>query len=155
MRPIPQQPCLGLIHTFEKGPDGSFAATAYQDSGGVWTIGWGHALHGPTTETWDQAQADAQALADLQTAANGVCAALETVVDGLTDGQYAACIDFAFNLGVRAFAGSTLCHFIRTGQMTLVPAQFGVWVYGKVRGVEARLPGLVTRRAAEVKVWLA
>lgn len=152
MRAIPTEPCLGLVHAFEKGPDGSFAATAYQDSGGVWTIGWGHALSGPTEETWDQAKADAQALADIAAAAAGVDAALGPVPQ-LTPGQFAACIDFAFNEGVSRFANSTFCSYIRTGNMALAPNELKRWVYGKVNGVERELPGLVKRRAAELAVW--
>lgn len=155
MRPVPIVPCLGLIHAFEKGPNGSFAATAYQDSGGVWTIGWGHVLPGPTEETWDQAQADTQAVADAHTAADGVSTALGDIVDGLTDGQYAALIDFTFNLGVGAFEGSTLCRLVKEGNMVLAPGEFGKWVYGTVDGQKVVLPGLVRRRAAEVAVWKA
>ena len=151
MRPIPQAPCLALIHAFEKGPNGSFAATAYQDPGGVWTIGWGHALAGPTDAVWTLAQADAQALTDLAYAAAGVSAALASVIDTLTDGQYAACIDLAFNIGVHAFATSTLARLINEGNMTLAPLQFGRW--NEQNGVV--LPGLVKRRAAEVDVWNA
>src|SRR5271168_4968009 len=115
MRPIPTEPCLGLIHAFEKGPGGSFAASAYKDPVGVWTIGWGHALPGPTDAVWTEAQADEQALTDLGTAAEGVYAALGGLVaDGLTDGQYAALIDFAFNAGVSNFSNSTLCLRVRS-----------------------------------------
>jgi lysozyme len=155
VRPIPTQPCLGLIHAFEKGPGGSFAADAYLDPVGVWTIGWGHALPGPTDEVWTEAQADEQAITDLGTAAAGVCAALgEAVYAPLTDGQYAACIDFAFNAGVSNFSNSTLCLRIRSNQFAAVPGEFNKWVYGRVNGVEQKLLGLVARRAAEVRVWL-
>ena len=157
MRPVPAEPCLGLISAFEKGPDGSFAAEPYKDPVGVWTVGWGHALadqNAGAPYPWDKARADQQALDDLQTAAQGVCASLGTVVDSLTEGQYAACIDFAFNCGVSAFANSTLSQRIRTGQLAAVPNEFGKWKYGRVNGVETVLPGLVTRRAAEVRVWL-
>jgi lysozyme len=82
-----------------------------------------------------------------------VCNALPAVVGSLTDGQYAALIDFVFNVGAGAFNGSTLCHYIRTGNMVLAPGQFGLWVHGRVNGQEVVLPGLVRRRAAEVAVW--
>lgn len=158
MRPVPQEPCLGLIHAFEKGPNGSFADTPYRDPVGVWTIGWGHAMAGQNDAApypWTEAQADAQALTDLQHAAAGVCAALGPDVSAkLTEGQYAACIDFAYNVGISAFANSTLCQRIRTGQMAAVPTEFSKWKYGKVNGVETVLGGLVARRAAEVRVWL-
>jgi lysozyme len=158
IRPIPVEPCLGLIHAFEKGPEGSFAATPYKDPVGVWTIGWGHALQTEDAGApypWTEARADQQALVDLATAAEGVYAALGGLTaDGLTDGQYAACIDFAFNAGVSNFSNSTLCLRIKSGQLSAVPNEFNRWVYGRVNGVETKLMGLVARRAAEVRVWL-
>lgn len=158
MRAIPTAACLALVHEFE-GSQGAFEATRAQDPAGNWEIGWSHKLSGPDDPLWfatfDQDQADAQALADLATAARGVCVALGDVAASLTDNQYAACIDFAYNEGVSRFAGSTLCHRIVTGSMGLVPAEFGKWVYGSQDGVEVKLNGLVRRRAAEVQVWLA
>lgn len=157
MRPVPAAPCLGLIHEFEKGPNGSFAATRYLDPAGYPTIGWGHKLSGifdPLYEkTLTPAEADALALQDLAAAAQGVCNAIPSVAGSLTEGQYAALIDFVFNLGAGAFAGSTMCHYINTGNMALAPLQFGLWVHGRVNGVEQVLPGLVRRRAAEKAVW--
>jgi lysozyme len=101
------------------------------------------------------ARADQQALLDLQTAAAGVCAALgDERVAALTEGQYAALIDFAFNVGVSAFSNSGLCVRLRSGQLAAVPAEIEKWKYGRVNVVETVLPGLVTRRAAEVRVWL-
>lgn len=158
MRPIPTAPCLGLIHEFEKGPNGSFTAVAYQDPAGVWTIGWGHALPGKPPlfdKPWTAAQADQQALDDLTSAAMDVCNALPAVVGSLTEGQYAALIDFVFNVGAGTFNGSTLCHYIRTGNMVLAPTQFALWTHAKVNGVETVLPGLVRRRQAEIAVWRA
>lgn len=158
MRPIPTAPCLGLVHQFEQGPGGGFAATRYEDPDGYPTIGWGHKLIGPADPLWDvtltASEADAEAIQDLTISAKGVCAALPSV-DALTPGQYAALIDFAFNLGVGAFAGSTLCLYVRTGAFHLVPDQFRLWVHGRVNGVETVLPGLVRRRNAEIAVWLA
>jgi GH24 family phage-related lysozyme (muramidase) len=71
----------------------------------------------------------------------------------MTDGQYAACIDLAFNIGVQAFALSTLVHMINIGAMHLVPDQFRRWNKGHVDGKVVELPGLTRRRAAEVAVW--
>lgn len=155
MRLVPAGPCLSLIHEFEQGPHGGFAAAAYQDPSGYWTIGWGHRMAAYEDVVWTQAQADQQALFDLTDAATGVCAALPAVVSTLTDGQYAACIDFAFNLGVTAFRGSTLCHYIATGNLMLALGQFALWNHERINGVEQMSPGLTRRRAAEVAVWRA
>jgi lysozyme len=154
MRDIPQEPCLGLIHEFEKGPDGTFAATPYLDSTGNWTNGWGHrcAQDAPAVTIL---QANDQALADLAIAAQGVCDAISaTPLSDLTEGQYAALIDLTFNIGVQNFTNSTLCHYVNVGALHLVPDQFRVWNKGHVDGALVVLPGLTRRREAEVAVWL-
>lgn len=156
MRSIPTAPCLALIHEFE-GDQGLFEPTRTQDPSGNWEIGWSHKLSGPDDPLWsdilDESAADALALKDLTAAAQGVCNALTVAVNSLTDSQYAACIDFAYNEGAHAFAGSTLCHFITIGSMNLVPAQFLRWVYEKEDGQMVQSKGLLRRRNAEVRVW--
>lgn len=156
MRSIPTAPCLALIHEFE-GDQGLFEPTRTQDPSGNWEIGWSHKLSGPDDPLWsdilDESAADALALKDLTAAAQGVCNALTVAVNSLTDSQYAACIDFAYNEGAHAFAGSTLCHFIKTGAMHLAPLEFAKWVYAHVNGVAVEEPGLVRRRAAELAAW--
>lgn len=156
MRPVPAAPCLALIHAFE-GSNGSFEPNRVQDPGGLWEIGWSHKLLGQSDPLWDvtitRAEADALALEDLGKAAAGVCLALGPVVDELTDGQYAVCLDFAYNEGVGRFCGSTFCHYIVIGNMALAPLELPKWVYGHVDGVEQVLPGLVRRRQAELDVW--
>jgi lysozyme len=155
-RPIPQAPCLALVHAFE-GSGGTFLPTRGQDPSGNWAIGYGHDLTGMFDPLWnatlDAEQADALAISDLGVAAQGVCDALGPVVNSLSEGQYAACIDFAYNLGSGAFAGSTLCHFIKTGNMAGVPGQFLLWVHERINGAEVVERGLVRRRQADLDVW--
>lgn len=156
MRALPTVPCLALIHTFE-GSAGKFEPQRTPDPTGNQEIGWSHKLSGPDDPLWDstltQADADTLALQDLTQAASGVCDAIGSAVDSLTDNQYAAIIDFAYNLGVGAFRGSTLCHYIKTGNLTLAAGEFGKWVHGRVNGAEVVLNGLVRRRAAEAYAW--
>ncbi len=152
MRDIPFDICLKLIHAFEKGPDGSFAATPYQDSGGLWTNGWGHRCE-QDAPVIDAAQADQQARMDLTRATAGVCAAVGAAIADLNDGQYAALIDFTYNVGTGVFLQSTLCRLVVAGNHVQAALEFPKWVYGKVDGVETKLPGLVRRRKAELDCW--
>lgn len=158
MRPVPVDPCLALIHAFE-GNAGQFEPRRSLDPAGNSEIGWSHKLSDPDDPIWfatlDADAADALAIDDLTKAAQGVCSALGAVVDDLSTGQYAACIDFAYNEGVGRFAGSTLCHYVQIGNMALAVAEFPKWVYAHVNGVAVEEPGLVRRRAAEVDVWNA
>ena len=63
----------------------------------------------------------------------------------------AAALDFAYNLGVRSYADSTLCKRINAQDWAGARAELGKWV----RGGGKVLPGLVARRAAEAKLMEA
>ena len=60
----------------------------------------------------------------------------------------AAALDFAYNLGVRSYADSTLCKRINAQDWAGARAELKKWV----RGGGQVLPGLVARRAAEAKL---
>ena len=141
-----------VIQFFEQGPAGGPALTPYQDPAGYWTIGYGHRCAssvGPITA--DQANQIAQN--DLQAFAAFVNQCLGPAADRLSDGQFAALVDFCFNLGDDAFQHSTLHAVVMSGQYPLVPGQLEKWVYGHVNGQAVELQGLVKRRAAEVDLW--
>jgi hypothetical protein len=67
----------------------------------------------------------------------------------LTQGQFDALVDFAYNAGVGALAKSTLLKKVNAEKFDEVPAEFMKWT----RGGGKELPGLVRRRRAEVKLW--
>lgn len=66
---------------------------------------------------------------------------------GLIDrpGMLAAVVDFAYNLGVHCYEGSTLRRKVDAGDWASAKTELGKWV----RGGGRVLPGLVARRAAE------
>lgn len=122
--------------------------TAYQDGGGVWTIGWGQTGGdvGPGV-VWSQAQADRRLDQTLQSVARGV---EESVAVALADNELAALISFAYNIGLDAFAKSTLVRRLNAGQRDEAASMFLRWVYDN--GVV--VPGLANRRDYERKVFL-
>ena len=63
----------------------------------------------------------------------------------MTDGQKAAFLSFAFNVGAQKFCGSTLVKKANQGDMPGACAELSRWTYAGGR----ELPGLVKRRAAE------
>jgi lysozyme len=67
----------------------------------------------------------------------------------LTQQQYDALVSFAFNVGVYAFAHSTLLRRLNAGDYASVPAQLRRWMYSA--GIID--PILVKRREAEVALW--
>jgi lysozyme len=137
---------------------------AYQDTGGVWTIGYGHTgAYPPGTYCFPEegghsysADGDSPSAgeaiteftatmiltADLARAAASVPADVP-----LTDNQFAALTDFAFNLGAGALR-QLLAH-----GLDQVPEQLLRWDHGEVAGREEELAGLKARRQAEADLW--
>ncbi len=129
---------LALTEQFE-----GLRLTAYQDSVGKWTIGYGHTGADVTPGlTITQEQASALLLQDV---ASAVAAVNRLVTVPLTQNQFDALVDFTFNAGQGNLASSTLLRELNAGNTAGAAAQFLVWVYAG--GVQ--LPGLVKRRQAE------
>ncbi len=116
---------------------------AYQDSAGVWTVGYGHTgaeVHGGLTITRDQAEEFLRG--DLEKAAAAVRRLIKVEV---TQGQFDALVDFAFNLGAGRLASSTLLRELNAGNGVGAAEQFARWSCAG----GAVLPGLLRRRRAE------
>lgn len=126
---------------------------AYYDPVGFPTQGYGHLLSRETfadLSRWpriEQKQADDWLEFDLDRAARAV---RRLITVPLTRGQYAALIDFTFNIGSGNLEISTLRRVINRGDYDEAPQQFMRWVYAG--GI--RLAGLVRRRAEEVRFFL-
>jgi lysozyme len=134
---------LQLTESFE-----SCRLTAYQDIKGIWTIGWGHT--GPEVVeglVWTQNQADSQLVIDLQRAENMVN---NNVTVDLTQGQFDALVDFAFNLGCNAEKGSTLLKLVNENDMADATNEFEKWDHSS--GVV--VAGLLRRRLAEKQEFI-
>lgn len=138
---------LDLIKQFE-----GCKLTAYPDpgSGGdPWTIGYGST--GPGIKrgvTWTQAQADARLEGDVRYFADGVRGLLAGAPT--TDNQLGAMTSLAYNIGISAFANSTLLKRHRAGDHAGAAQQFLQWVNAGGK----RMQGLVNRREAERRVYL-
>lgn len=113
---------------------------AYQDTSGIWTIGYGH-THGISQgDKCSEIYADVYLRQDCETAEKAVC---EIVKAPITDNEFSALVSFTFNLGRIA-----LLKLISHG-IDAVPVQILKWDHddGKV------LPGLTKRRQAEAALW--
>lgn len=133
---------INLIKSFE-----ACKLTAYQDSAGVWTIGYGHTSGVESGMKITQAQADAYLKADLKTSENAVN---NKVTYSIKQNQFDALVSFTFNVGSGNFGSSTLLKKLNQGDITGAANQFDVWIYA---GGEV-LDGLVRRRAAEKELFL-
>ena len=133
---------LELTKSFE-----GLRLNAYQDSAGVWTIGYGHTgaeVRAGLRITSEEA--DALLREDIASAVACVNQALRVPVN---QHQFDAVVDFCFNAGSGNFLGSTLLRAVNAGDFPAAVAQFGLWVHA----AGAVVPGLVRRRAAEAKLF--
>ncbi|TDV06075.1 lysozyme [Paraburkholderia caballeronis] len=121
--------------------------TAYQDVGGVWTIGYGCTGTGIAAGvTWTAEHAESQLVLRLNETADDVDRLVKVEINAA---QKAALVDFAYNLGVGALGTSTLLRLLNASDFVAAANQFGEWVLaaGKPQ------PGLITRRAAEKRLF--
>jgi GH24 family phage-related lysozyme (muramidase) len=111
-----------------------------------WTIGYGH--YGPDVrrgQVITEAQAEKLLRADLRKFELGVTRLLKTRIN---QNRFDALVSLAFNIGLGAFAESTVLRETNRRRFKRAAAAFGMWVKGGGRV----LPGLVKRRASEA--WL-
>lgn len=139
---------IALIKQFE-----GCKLTAYQDSVGVWTIGYGW------TQPVDGKPIRAEMTIKQQTAERLLKTGLVSyesdvsrlVKVGLTQGQFDALVSFTYNLGARSLSTSTLLRKLNAGDYAGAADEYLRWnkAGGKV------LNGLTRRREAERALFLS
>lgn len=147
---VPAQ-AVELVKAFE-----GFRATSYVDPGtnGVpVTIGYGctkdeDGTPWPLGCTIDAERATRLLERDLGASALAVAKAVQVA---LPEPCRAALISFVYNVGAGAFGTSTMLKCINAGKLTQAADEFPKWN----RGGGRVLNGLITRRAAERKVFLS
>ncbi|QIB82835.1 lysozyme [Enterobacter sp. T2] len=139
---------IALIKQFE-----GCKLTAYQDSVGVWTIGYGWTQHvdgKPIRAGMTIKQETAERL--LKTGLVSYESDVSRLVKvGLTQGQFDALVSFTYNLGARSLSTSTLLRKLNVGDYAGAADEFLSWnkAGGKV------LNGLTRRREAERALFLS
>ena len=120
--------------------------TAYQDSVGVWTIGYGHTKGVYDGMTITQDQAEQMLLSELEEY-EGYIENMVTVP--LTQNQFDALVVWVYNLGPTNFKNSTLLKELNAGNYNAAGQEITRWnkAGGKV------LAGLVKRREAEAELF--
>lgn len=143
-----------------------FRASAYQDGGGVWTIGYGHTADVKPGDKVTQVLAGAMLEQDSEDVAAEIVGSLP---DTLNPNQFAALISFTYNVGpgrmghkdgflvLKSGQPSTLLRLIREipdpspDQLKTVGDQFLHWIY--VNGEPSS--GLCTRRTCERELYMS
>jgi lysozyme len=134
---------VDLIKSFE-----GLRLKAYRDAVGLLTIGYGHTGR-DVTEGLVITEAGAEELlrADLMRFEDAV----RKHAGPATRNQFDAMVSLAFNVGVTAFANSTLARKHRADDRTGAANEFLRWN----RAGGRPLPGLTRRRQAERRLYLA
>jgi lysozyme len=121
---------------------------AYQDIVGVWTIGYGDTENVNPGMVITQQEAEERLTRRLRREFEpGVRA---VVNEPIQQGQFDAMVSLAYNIGVSAFANSTLVKLFNAGDVQLAADQFPRW--DKAGGKSVK--GLRRRRAAERALFL-
>jgi len=136
------EPGLALLKSFEQ-----CRLSAYRDSAGIATIGWGHTDGVKMTDTCSQDQADRWLVGDVQAAVNACDA---NAPKNLTQNQFDALVVFTFNVGVGAEAHSTLLAKLNAGDTAGAADEFLKWNHAGGVVVD----GLTRRRQAERALFL-
>lgn len=150
----PDQECIDFIKSRE-----GLKLSSYQDSAGIWTIGYGTIVYetgvpvkGGQTITAD----DAEHLLSLEI--NKKSLAVDTAIHGVTlnQHQYNALVSFAYNAGFGALLGSTLLKRIKLNpDDPTIRDAFMMWDKAHTNGQLAEVDGLKNRREAEANLYFS
>lgn len=124
---------------------------AYQDHGGIWTIGWGHT--GPEVKEGDtisQEVADQIFLQDVDAHSAPIANLIAQHGISTSPSQFDAMCSLAYNIGVNGFIEkSSVWKFHQQGNYCNAAASFLMW--RKVNGEDSR--GLLRRRCREAALY--
>ena len=120
--------------------------TAYQDSVGVWTIGYGHTKGVHAGMSITQEEAEQMLLIELEEYEGYI---EKYVIVPLTQNQFDALVVWVYNLGPTNLRRGTLLKELNSGNYTAAGKEITKWnkAGGKV------LTGLVKRREAEAELF--
>lgn len=118
---------------------------AYDDGGGVWTIGYGHTSGVKKGDVITPGEAERRLLEDLDRHCIDPLLGCPT-----SDDEYAAMTSLAFNIGLERFRGSTVLKRHKLGNRLAAANAFLLWKFDNGRIVA----GLLRRREAERSLYL-
>ena len=134
---------LALIKHYE-----GLRLTAYQDSVGIWTIGYGSTAGIIKGMVITEAKAEAFLQQDLETSEQAVS---KLVTVPLDQNEFDALVSFVFNLGQGALAKSTLLKKLNALDRSGAASEFLKWN----RAGNKPLRGLTIRRESERRLFLS
>lgn len=124
---------------------------AYYDPPGILTVCYGHTGGVVKDKKYSLDECKGLLNEDMLKAVNAV----EACHPRLPENVHAAFADAAYNLGPRVACESTASRYLASGNYEAACKELPKWSYAKVAGVSVKLPGLVTRRNAEMMLCLS
>lgn len=126
-----------------------FRAKPYKDSGGIMSIGWGHAIKPNESFSEITAEEGERLLReDLYSADRCINVSLGTRIK--EQNEFDALISFIFNIGCGAFQSSNVFKYLKIGEYGSAFMYWSKWIHdSKMKARE----GLVTRRRAEITLF--
>ena len=148
------------IKYWERNPKtGTFYDRAYQDSEGVWTIGWGTIRWDMRTpvkpgDTITEEEADKQLIKECRRIEDAINSSVKVP---LTQPEFDALGSLFYNIGIGWCTGighqqATFIKRLNAGDYKAVPAGMLQFTRGAVSGKSYN--GLLNRRKREVQIWL-
>lgn len=138
-----------LIQQFE-----GLKLKSYQDSVGIWTIGYGNTtyLDGTKVKKGDEITREQADLMFKETANKFALDVSKLINVCLTQNQFNALVSLAYNIGIGAFKGSTLLKFVNNNPNDAnIAKEFLKWKFaGKVE-----IKGLLNRRIKESQIYFS
>lgn len=130
---------------FIQGKEG-LKLDAYKDTGGVWTIGYGHIKNVKQGDKITKEEAEKFYMDDFKEHIKP----LNNVKVPLSENEKIALASFIYNVGPNAFKNSTLLKKLNNGDKKGAAQEFDKWIYdnGKIQN------GLVNRRKNEKNLFL-
>lgn len=125
---------------------------AYQDYGGVWTIGWGHTRTAKPNMVITKEEAEKLLQDDIERVALIIN---QLVRVPLNQNQFDALTSFVFNVGVLNFRKSTILLLLNQGKYEAASNELLKWTKAKdpKTGQYVELKGLVRRRKKEKELF--
>jgi lysozyme len=150
----PDNKCFDFIKSKE-----GLRLEAYQDSAGIWTIGYGTIIyedHRPVKkgDLITVQKADQLIEFEISSKSAKVNAGLGTAT--VNQRQFNALVSFAYNAGTGALLSSTLLKLVRTNPADpKIRAAFMMWNKAHVNGKLVAVAGLTNRRVAEADLYFS
>ena len=147
----PSAACIALIQKEE-----DCILKAYQDVDGVYVVGYGcKFIDGKAVQRGQMITADDADRACRQHAQQYADAIIPLVKRTLKQGELDGLIDFVYNAGIGALAGSSLLRAINNPQQNVTEDLFTRWNKAHIKGVLTVLPNLTLRRKAEYQLFIS